>query len=121
MSTPVMQPAAVVVRKWGEGRAERPLPGCLRVLVDGQHAGGAERKDGVWVACWHTRLWPWPVIRPDHRACERRGSRGRCHRVRLGTSSWCAQGIPRDVDGPRPAHGRGGEQVRTDSPGCWQR
>jgi len=57
MSTPIVQPAPVSVSKWGELRGERTLPGCLRVLVGGQHAGGAEYKDGVWVACWHTAAY----------------------------------------------------------------
>lgn len=53
MSTPV-QAAPVSVRRWGEGRAERSLPGCIRVLVNGESAGGAERVGQSWRACWHT-------------------------------------------------------------------
>lgn len=39
---------------WGELRAERSLPGVLRVLVDGQHAGAVEHRGGSWAAHWHT-------------------------------------------------------------------
>ena len=57
MSTSNVQAAAVSVSKWGELPAERTLPGCIRVLIDGQHAGGVERKRGTWVACWHTAAY----------------------------------------------------------------
>jgi hypothetical protein len=46
--------APVTVSAWGELPAERKLPGCLRVLVDGQSAGGAEHVGGEWRACWYT-------------------------------------------------------------------
>jgi hypothetical protein len=42
------------VSAWGELPAERTLPGCIRVLVDGQSAGGAERVGDAWRACWYT-------------------------------------------------------------------
>jgi hypothetical protein len=48
-------PAPVSITAWGELRAERNLPGCLRVLVGGQAAGGAERlADGTWRAVCYT-------------------------------------------------------------------
>jgi len=47
-------PAPVAVTCWGELPAERPLPGVLRVLVGGQHAGAAERAGGTAVAHWST-------------------------------------------------------------------
>jgi hypothetical protein len=43
--------APVSVTVWGELRGERKLPGApLRVLVDGQSAGGAERHGDTWAA-----------------------------------------------------------------------
>ena len=50
-------PAPVRVTAWGELRAERNLPGALRVLVGGQSAGGAERAGDAWRACWHTAAY----------------------------------------------------------------
>jgi hypothetical protein len=47
-------PADVSVSVWSELPAERPLPGCLRVLVGGQSAGGVERVGDSWRACWYT-------------------------------------------------------------------
>jgi hypothetical protein len=47
-------PAHISVTAWGELPAERKLPGCLRVLVAGQSAGGAERAGQSWLACWST-------------------------------------------------------------------
>ncbi|HUY46480.1 MAG TPA: hypothetical protein VMV92_12220 [Streptosporangiaceae bacterium] len=49
-----MTPAPVAVTCWGELRAERRLPGVLRVLVAGQHAGAAERAGDTWMADWYT-------------------------------------------------------------------
>jgi hypothetical protein len=49
---PAAQPAVASVSVWGELRAERKLPGVLRVLVAGQHAGAIERKGGAWAAYW---------------------------------------------------------------------
>ena len=46
--------ALVSVSAWGELRGERKMPGCVRVLVDGQSAGGAERVGQLWRACWYT-------------------------------------------------------------------
>ena len=46
--------ALVSVSAWGELPAERTLPGCLRVLVAGQSAGGVERIGQTWRACWYT-------------------------------------------------------------------
>ena len=47
----------VSVTAWAElaPRGGAKLPGCLRVLVNGQHAGGAERRGDSWVAYWHAR------------------------------------------------------------------
>jgi hypothetical protein len=43
----------VSVTAWAElAPRGAKLPGCLRVLVDGQSAGGCERKGGLWVAYW---------------------------------------------------------------------
>lgn len=50
----IVDPAYVSVSKWGELPSDRTLPGCLRVLVDGQAAGGAERVGESWRACWYT-------------------------------------------------------------------
>jgi hypothetical protein len=52
VTAPAAAPAAVSC--WGELRAERRLPGVLRVLVDGQHAGAVEYRGSAWVAYWHT-------------------------------------------------------------------
>ncbi len=49
-----MIPEPIAVTCWGELPAERPLPGVLRVLVAGQHAGAAERTGSAWVAYWYT-------------------------------------------------------------------
>ena len=57
MSAPTVRPASVRVSKWGELPAERTLPGCVRVIVDGQSAGGAERAGDVWRACWYTAAY----------------------------------------------------------------
>jgi hypothetical protein len=43
-------PVPVAVKAWGELRGERNLPGALHILVAGQHAGGAERVGGEWLA-----------------------------------------------------------------------
>jgi hypothetical protein len=53
------QPAKPVsVTAWAElaPRGGAKLPGCLRVLVDGQSAGGCERKGDLWVACWYAGM-----------------------------------------------------------------
>lgn len=47
MTSPAAQ---VAVSCWGELVAEKRLPGVLRVLVDGQHAGAIWREDGTWHA-----------------------------------------------------------------------
>ena len=52
--TGIVTPAFVSVSKWGEAPGDRTLPGCLRVLVDGQAAGGAERVGESWRACFYT-------------------------------------------------------------------
>lgn len=49
--------ASVSVRCWGELPGERKLPGVLRVLVDGQHAGAVEYRAGGWAAYWHTAAY----------------------------------------------------------------
>ena len=54
MSAAAGQPVSVTL--WGELRGESKLPSCLRVLVDGQSAGGCERKGGAWVACWYAGM-----------------------------------------------------------------
>jgi hypothetical protein len=56
MSTATGGPLAayISVSAWGELPAERKLPGCLRVLVNGQSVGGAERVGAAWRAVWHT-------------------------------------------------------------------
>jgi len=51
---------------WGELRGERPLPGVLRVLVDGQSAGGIERAGDGWRVLVHGRV-PRPLHRPRDR------------------------------------------------------
>ena len=52
MTASVAAPARVTC--WGELPAEHRLPGVLRVLVDGQHAGAVEYRGGAWAAHWHT-------------------------------------------------------------------
>jgi hypothetical protein len=54
----VTAPAAAPARVscWGELRAERKLPGVLRVLVDGQHAGAFWREGPVWHARHQARV-----------------------------------------------------------------
>jgi hypothetical protein len=47
----------------GELRGDRALSGCLRVLVDGQSAGGAERKGDSWAAYWYAGMSPSGAIR----------------------------------------------------------
>jgi hypothetical protein len=46
----VRAPEPVSVTCWGELRAEKKLPGVLRVLVGGQHAGAIMRDGAVWRA-----------------------------------------------------------------------
>jgi hypothetical protein len=46
--------ADVRVSAWGELPAERTLAGCIRVLIGGQSAGGAERVGTEWRATWFT-------------------------------------------------------------------
>jgi hypothetical protein len=53
----------VSVTCWGELRGDRALPGCLRVLVDGQSAGGAERKGDSWAAYWYAGMSPSGALR----------------------------------------------------------
>src|ERR1700691_4528638 len=48
---------------WGELRGDRALPGCLRVLVTGQPAGGAERKGDSWAAYWYVDMSPSGAMR----------------------------------------------------------
>jgi hypothetical protein len=45
------------VTAWGELRAERNLPGAVRVLVGGESAGGAQRHGDVWVATWYSAAY----------------------------------------------------------------
>jgi hypothetical protein len=49
----VSAPEAVSVTVWGELRAEKRIPGALRVLVGGQHAGAIAHGDGAWTAQAH--------------------------------------------------------------------
>lgn len=53
MSPVTTDPKPVSVTKWGELRADRPIPNCLRVLVGGQHAGAVWHEDGAWRAQAH--------------------------------------------------------------------
>lgn len=46
-------PEPVSVTVWGELRAEKRIPGALRVLVGGQHAGAIAHGDGSWTAQAH--------------------------------------------------------------------
>jgi hypothetical protein len=41
----VSAPEPVAVRAWGELRGDKNLPGVLRILVGGQHAGAVEHYD----------------------------------------------------------------------------
>ena len=43
-------PAPASVTVWGELPTERKMPGVLRVLVGGQHAGAIERAAASWTA-----------------------------------------------------------------------
>lgn len=49
--------ALAAVTCWGDLPGERKLPGVLRVLVDGQHAGAVEYRAGAWAAYWHTAAY----------------------------------------------------------------
>ena len=61
----------VNVSKWGELRYEKPIPRTLRVLVDGQHVGGAVRNaDGTYTA-WHYGSDPkWKPNETSHPTAE---------------------------------------------------
>lgn len=63
MTAPAAQPVSVTA--WAElaPRGSARLPGCLRVLVDGQSAGGAERKGDRWVAYWYAGMLPGGAMR----------------------------------------------------------
>lgn len=50
------QGAPVSVTCWGELPAERKMPGALRVLVGGQHAGAVERRGATWAASWYAGM-----------------------------------------------------------------
>jgi hypothetical protein len=50
MTDRLPDPAPVSVSCWGELRAEKKIPGVLRVLVGGQHAGAIARDGAVWRA-----------------------------------------------------------------------
>lgn len=52
------EPAPVRVSVWGELRGERKMPGVLRVLVGGQHAGTVYRDGAAWVVQSYTRRGP---------------------------------------------------------------
>jgi hypothetical protein len=60
---------AVRVTCWGELRGEKKLPGVLRVLVDGQHAGAIMRDGGVWRAGHQARVLG-PVAETEHASPE---------------------------------------------------
>ena len=63
MTAPAAAPARVSC--WGELPAERRLPGVLRVLVDGQHAGAIWREDNMWHARHQARVLG-PARQTDH-------------------------------------------------------
>jgi ADP-ribose pyrophosphatase len=50
----VNAPAPIRVTAWGELRAERVIPGALRVMVDGHAAGGVRRVPGGHVELGET-------------------------------------------------------------------
>lgn len=56
-------PARVSVSVWGERRGETAIPGLLRVLIGGESAGGADRQNGRWVACWYSGMSPSGAMR----------------------------------------------------------
>jgi hypothetical protein len=62
-------PKPVSVNCWGELRAEKKIPGVLRVLVDGQHAGAIMRDGAVWRAGHQARV-PGPVTETGHASAE---------------------------------------------------
>ena len=63
ITRPAAAPKPVSVSAWGEARGERTMPGCLRVLVDGQSAGGVELRGGSGLACWYTTTGPGGSLR----------------------------------------------------------
>lgn len=58
-------PGPVRVTCWGELRGEKKLPGVLRVLVDGQHAGAIMRDGAMWRAGHQVRVLG-PVTETEH-------------------------------------------------------
>ncbi len=101
-------PALVTVTAWGELTAERRIPGALRVLVVGQSAGGGERADTVWVACWYAGLTRSGQLRDratEHATAE---DAVRCNPFSVGLAPRCPSRLPRGLVSPRPSHRRGG-------------
>ena len=64
-------PEPVRVSCWGELRGEKKIPGLLRVLVGGQHAGAIMRDGAVWYA-GHRHVSSARSPRPSTRLLRRR-------------------------------------------------
>jgi hypothetical protein len=62
-------PEPVRVSCWGELRGEKKIPGLLRVLVGGQHAGAIMRDGAVWYAGHQARVLG-PVTETEHATAE---------------------------------------------------
>lgn len=62
-------PEPVRVSCWGELRGEKKIPGLLRVLVGGQHAGAIMRDGAVWYASHQARVLG-PVTETEHATAE---------------------------------------------------
>jgi len=105
----VSAPEPVSVTVWGELRAEKRIPGALRVLVGGQHAGAIAHGDGAWTAQAHGLRQSQPT-RHDN------GSRGAGRRaaVTVGTPARRPRRVSRALVGKGHAAGRQGEP---DCPG----
>ena len=78
----VSAPAPVQVSVWGELRGEQKLPGVLRVLVGGQHAGGDPARGSTAgshrsTGCGAPSRPPMtPPLKPCARSCGHRGHAG---------------------------------------------
>jgi hypothetical protein len=62
-------PEPVRVTCWGELRGEKKVPGILRVLFGGQHAGAIARDGAVWHAGHQARVLG-PVAETEHATAE---------------------------------------------------
>src|ERR1017187_1431966 len=89
----------VAVTCWGDLPAEPRLPGVLRVLIAGQHAGAAERAGDSWVARWTTA--GNRDRRTEHASAEKR--RDNSDPLRVRPSARRTRRIPRPLVRSRTA------------------